>query len=76
MAEIIQRYLFNENGEVVGYEYRGRLVRCEDCEYRSEKAFRSVDGDVVEYNYCSQWNRDSNINGYCYKGERKDEVKE
>ena len=52
------------------------LVRCKDCEYRSEKAFRSVDGDVVEYNYCSQWNRESNINGYCYKGERKDEVKE
>ena len=52
------------------------VVRCKDCEYRYEKAFRSVDGDVVEYNYCSQWNRESNINGYCYKGERKNEVEE
>lgn len=33
MAEIIHRELFNENGEVVGYEYGGRLVRCGDCKY-------------------------------------------
>lgn len=58
MAEIIHRELFNENGEVVGYEYRGRLVRCKDCIYHEDEDLKTVYcpnivGSWVDYDfYC------------------------
>lgn len=58
MVEIIQRELF-ENGEVVGYEYRGRLVRCKDCIYQTECGF-------------TEW-LGRNGNGFCSSGERKED---
>lgn len=60
MAEIIQRELI-ENGEVVGYEYGGRLVRCKDCEeylpYKNLPSGKSkwcdlLDRATPEMNYC------------------------
>ncbi len=42
MAEIIHRELF-ENGEVVGYEYGGRLVRCKDCKFYRKTAVTTMD---------------------------------
>lgn len=50
MAEIIHRELFDENGEVVGYEYGGRLVRCRDCIHWKPPHVLQNDGTEREYN--------------------------
>jgi hypothetical protein len=61
MAEIIHRELFDENGEVVGYEYVGRLVRCKDCKWID------LCKDPKFYEY-------KGANGFCSKGDQKDKV--
>ena len=63
MAEIIHRELFDENGEVVGYEYVGRLVRCGNCKWKD----LCKDPEFYEYKGAS---------GFCSKGEQKDKVEE
>lgn len=59
MAEIIHKELFDENGEVVGYEYRGKLVRCKHCKHHKGEEVgmvycpNIVGGWVEEEGYCS-----------------------
>lgn len=55
-AEIIQRELFDENGELVGYKYVGRLVRCKGCLYYNPNISKCVHGSMIECkpdSYCS-----------------------
>ena len=35
MKEYIGRDLFDEDGNVVGREYSGELIRCKDCKYNN-----------------------------------------
>ena len=63
MAEIIHRELF-ENGEVVGYEYGGRLVRCKDCIHYWKN-------HPTEVAVCLASPRDD---AYCSEGERKEDA--
>lgn len=70
MAEIIHRELF-ENGEVVGYEYGGRLVRCKDCIHSGQCTKEIVmKMRVGSYLYCPMGNE-----GFCSHGERKEDAK-
>ena len=73
MAEIIHRELF-ENGEVVGYEYGGRLVRCKDCKYFYYDKVYDIRGFPIMGNYvCDKWANgcQTDENGYCFLGERR-----
>lgn len=73
MAEIIHRELF-ENGEVIGYEYGGRLVRCKDCVYckRFNDVYQLPKLDVLICRYCCDEDEVTE-NDYCSWGERKED---
>ena len=61
MREYIGRDLFDEDGNVVGREYSGELIRCKDCKYWREDGYR--DGCkyatiiMTEYDFCSMAER-------------------
>ena len=44
MKEYIGRDLFDEDGNVVGREYSGELIRCKDCKYHHEAHYEE-DGE-------------------------------
>lgn len=73
MAEIIHRELF-ENGEVVGYEYVGRLIRCKDCKYFYYDKVYDIQGfPIMGNSVCDKWANgcQTDENGYCFLGERR-----
>ena len=69
MAEIIHRELFDENGEVVGYEYGGRLVRCKDCKHLNKEEMRCFKVEGLGY-------RNVADKDFRSGGERKEEVED
>ena len=80
MAEIIHRELFNENGEAVGYEYGGRLVRCKDCKYQRKiwhSDRRRKDGGYTMgfCNLCPDFTPLGYDDDYCSNGERREDGK-
>ena len=62
--EIILR-IFDDKGFQTGYETVGYIVRCKDCKYYSNHDKR-----------CTVWNHGIDSNGYCHKGERRDDGSE
>lgn len=74
--EYIFKAEFNEDYGLQFMPTGESIVRCKDCGYCSEKAFRCEDGDVIEYSYCSQWGRGTDANGYCHKGVKMEELEE
>lgn len=66
MKEYIGRDLFDEDGNVVGREYSGELIRCKDCEYDhncNSTIVRALkNGSVI---YCPVQ--------YCSAGKRREE---
>lgn len=70
MKEYIGRDLFDEDGNVVGREYSGELIRCKDCKYAVDEY---NDGECYcDYNrelrYIKDWNH------YCGWAEREKET--
>lgn len=72
MKEYIGRDLFGEDGNVVGREYSGELIRCKDCKYFERRS-------IYHHGLC-----DVHCNGagepevtsetyYCAWAERKEE---
>lgn len=68
MKEYIGRDLFDEDGNVVGREYSGELIRCKDCKYygRADKRRFYRGGDCInghistivpEKDFCSRAER-------------------
>lgn len=67
MREYIGRDLFNEDGNVVGREYSGELIRCKDCRFRDSElactqfdAYTSAAGDLFmppDWFYCGYGKR-------------------
>ena len=82
MKEYIGRDLFDEDGNVVGREYSGELIRCKDCKHRPK---RTGGDDQEGYNLefpdrvcpcqCDDpwYNWMPRDGWYCGYGERKEE---
>lgn len=50
------------------------LVRCKDCKHQERIAgYSDYQPNTV---FCNKWEHLTDIQGHCYKGERKDEVEE
>lgn len=52
------------------------IVRCKDCRHIEERAFKTEDGDILEFEYCNRWKASVKTEGFCYKGYRRDEVED
>ena len=61
MREYIGRDLFDEDGNVVGREYSGELIRCKDCKYWGEDGY---------HNGCKYATCIMGENDYCSMAER------
>lgn len=65
----IERFLNREQPDCT--IFKPKIVRCKDCKYMTEQY--DIDGSVP-YWTCSEWDSGTDFDGYCYYGERKDEV--
>ena len=63
MKEYIGRDLFDEDGNVVGREYSGELIRCKDCKHWGKDGYRNgckyATYIMLENDYCSMAERET-----------------
>jgi hypothetical protein len=64
MSEYIYRELLDTDGNIVGREYGGKLIRCKDCKYRDEETAN-----------CTRFRKDWYVqsNSFCSWAERRGE---
>ena len=64
--EYIYSELLNTDGDIVGREYGGRLIRCKDCVYFTPEK------SGEHWNICRFYDAPKTVDGYCNDAEPKE----
>ena len=73
MKEYICRDVLDRQGNVVGREYQGELIRCKECQHlKVSGELEHTNGDTTFYYICDYWHRATDEWRYCDQGTRKD----
>ena len=72
--EYIFKAEFNDDIGLMFFPTGEEVVRCKDCKHQERIAgYSDYQPNTV---FCNKWEHLTDIQGHCYKGERKDEVEE